>query len=216
VATAINDLGEVVGGIDVTDFSVGTAETFRWSERTGTQIITPLADRIGDYAKLFDINNSGVAVGYRHSVPGATFVTDTTYLPLAQPPGCPELYDIALAMNDAGTIVGGRQFGETLPVPFGAEMASAINASGQIAGQGSDGISSKAWFLDGRAFEWIALPDEGTEVQVMDLSDDGCRVRPLPGEQPSVLLRTLPLAARNVHDDSTACAVRFRASDCSS
>ncbi|MBL9149772.1 MAG: hypothetical protein JNM94_13865 [Phycisphaerae bacterium] len=177
-ATAINASGDVVG-IGGPSFE---NEAFRWDADGTVTVITPLAGA-GEFAELHDINDAGVAVGLRHGDPGAAVVPADTYVALPLVAGCPNVSDVATAINESGVIVGYYEFGscsqrgvrwtngvaESLPVPPGARRALVINERGMIAGEGPEGV----WTLDGLTFAWLPTPPDASEMRVVALTDDG-------------------------------------------
>jgi hypothetical protein len=176
-SAAINALGDIVGvgGRSNDDDAV------RWDADGNVTVITPRSGP-GDYVQPFDLNDVGVAVGYRYASPGAFTVPSDTFVALPAVAGC-TTSDVAAAINESGVIVGYYQSGfcsqrgvrwvngvaESLPVPAGARRALAINERGMIAGEGDGGV----WLLDGTSFQWLPTPPNATDMRLAALTDDG-------------------------------------------
>lgn len=92
-ALGINDAGQVVGWTRGEQF-----RPFIWTEATGMRIIAGI-----DRGRAFAINRSGIVVGERDERP---FAWNATASPVVLPPLSGDTWGRALAISDAGEIVG--------------------------------------------------------------------------------------------------------------
>jgi probable HAF family extracellular repeat protein len=163
IARGINDRGEVVGEVTVLPAEplfIAAHRAFRWTPALGMQDLGDLGGGLTS-SIAFDINNAGQVVG-------RGYPTDRVVLP----PTDPEYYShaflwtpgqgmrdlggggIALAINDAGTVVGRVVYGHGFRWTqaegmrnlgaFGprgdSSMAYGINEAGQIVGSSTVGV----------------------------------------------------------------------------
>ncbi len=180
-ASGINDAGQVVGSDALDLFS---ASAYVWTEAGGKLPFTGLEGDTVVHAN--DINNAGVAVGTSGTTSDATNAVlwiqrdAPVDLGVLATPGASE----SLALNDAGTVVGatdtstGRHamvwteadgmldlndVSDAADLGLTLDRATAINASGQIAGLASVGGHSHGFLATpvpeaaGTAPVWIAL-----------------------------------------------------------
>jgi probable HAF family extracellular repeat protein len=132
---SINDNGQVVG----TSFDEGNKPAaFKWTPSTGIQRLFP--HRVRSYAN--HINNAGSIVG---SYDGKPYAIRNGVFKLLQPV-YPETFSTAVAINEAGVVIGRNAVGEwpvairwvdDVPTVLSGGLAmwpAEINESGQIAG----------------------------------------------------------------------------------
>lgn len=140
--SALNNRGQVAGGYLTTD---GKWHVFRWDRRG----LTLLEDLPGGVSDAVDINNRGHIAGtvWLEDGGSAAVVWEDQH-PIALPPAGARSRSVALAINDAGQVVGGGGMdgvlwthGRAIVLPFAGGFINRgvdINNRGQVVIFGDD------------------------------------------------------------------------------